>query len=157
MKVKDIMTKKKPVAVREDMTYEEVVRILHKHKISGAPVVNKKGTLVGLISEKDLFRAIHPSYKKFYERPEDYLDFESREEKVRELKTRLVNELMITDVITAHPDDPVLKIGALMLARGIHRLPVIQNKKIIGVVTRSRIYGNILKKHLDLSSDIKEI
>jgi len=75
---------------------------------------------------------------------------------VRDLKMCLVKDFMTTDVITAHPDDPVLKIGALMLARGIHRIPVVKNAKLVGVVTRRRIYGNILKKHLDLPNDLKE-
>jgi len=60
------MTDRKPVTISEDMTYEAVAKFLYKNKISGAPFINRKGKLIGLVSEKDLFRAIHPSYKRYH-------------------------------------------------------------------------------------------
>ncbi len=57
IKVGDIMTKN-PVTVRGDSTLEETAYLLLKHKISGAPVVDEKGRLVGTVGQRDLFRAL---------------------------------------------------------------------------------------------------
>ncbi|MEK7077096.1 MAG: CBS domain-containing protein, partial [Patescibacteria group bacterium] len=62
MKVKDVMGKD-VVTVSPETTYEEAARLLDGHKISGLPVVDKGGNLVGMLSEKDLFKALYPKYE----------------------------------------------------------------------------------------------
>lgn len=57
IKVQDIMTKD-PITVPSDYTLEETAEVLFKNKISGVPVVNYKGEIVGMITETDLFRAM---------------------------------------------------------------------------------------------------
>lgn len=57
IKVHDIMTKN-PLTVSEDYTVEETVEVLLKNKISGVPVVNKSGALVGIITRDDLFKVL---------------------------------------------------------------------------------------------------
>ena len=57
IKVKEIMTKN-PITVPVDFTVEETAQVLLKNKISGAPVVDPKGNIVGTITKEDLFRAI---------------------------------------------------------------------------------------------------
>jgi len=57
IKVKDIMTKE-PVTVPTDFTVEEAAEVFMKNKISGAPVVNEKGAVVGTITKGDLFRVL---------------------------------------------------------------------------------------------------
>ncbi|RLA99357.1 MAG: hypothetical protein DRG83_13145 [Deltaproteobacteria bacterium] len=57
LKIKEIMTKN-PITVPDDYTVEEVAGILLEHKISGVPVVNEEGKLVGVITKTDLFKLI---------------------------------------------------------------------------------------------------
>jgi acetoin utilization protein AcuB len=57
IKVKFIMTKN-PITIPFDFTVEETASVLLKHKISGAPVVNQEGKIVGIITQADLFRLI---------------------------------------------------------------------------------------------------
>ncbi|MFC1580428.1 CBS and ACT domain-containing protein [Thermodesulfobacteriota bacterium] len=57
IKVEQIMTKD-PVAVPYNFTVEEAAEILWKHKISGAPVVDEKGSIVGTITQTDIFRLL---------------------------------------------------------------------------------------------------
>lgn len=147
MKVKNVMTKK-VITVKKGMTYQTVVKILLKNKISGAPVVDENGKLIGLISEKDLFRVLYPHYWNFYVNPEIYLDLESRENKIKEIKNDPIDNFFIRDVISVSPETPIMTAGAIMLARGIHRLPVVENNKIVGIVSREDIYHRIFKKKL---------
>jgi len=57
IKISDIMTKD-PISVPPDYTLEETAAVLLKHRISGAPVVDHQGTVVGIITKMDLFRAL---------------------------------------------------------------------------------------------------
>jgi CBS domain-containing protein len=148
MLVRDIMNPQ-IISVTTDATYSEVARLLHVEQLTGVPVVNGDGDLVGVISQKDLFRVLYPYYKSYYKNPKDYTDFEHREEKILEIKDDAIVKFMSKDVITTTPDTPTMKVGGIMLAKGIHCVPVLDNGKLAGMVNRMDIYQNILKLHLD--------
>ena len=149
MKVGEVM-QKNVVAVKKGTPYREVAKILVEKKVSGAPVIDETGKIIGVVSEKDLFRAVYPSYEDFYESPESHLDFEELEEEAKTANDKKVEDFMSTRLITADPETPVLKIGALMVATGIHRVPVVVDGKVVGMVGRGDIYRAILKERFDL-------
>ena len=148
MKIRDVMHS--PVLTLEYNTpYEEAAKFINKHNISGCPVVNEKGDMIGMISDKDLYQVLYPYYNSFYKSPEDYTDFEKREDKIDEIKRNPIERFMTRDVITARENDPIMKAGGIMLARGIHRMPVVNEKKeLVGIVTRGDIYQKIIHDHL---------
>ena len=148
MKIKNLMTSK-VVTLNSNTPYKEAARILYDNHISGAPVLNDDGEIVGMLSEKDLYRVLFPFYKSFYEHPESYTDFENRENKVDEIKNNPINKYMTTtEIYCTNPEDLAMKVGAIMLARGIHRAPVLENGKLVGLVSRRDIFRNVLKSHL---------
>ncbi len=149
MKVRDVM-EVDVITAPEHATYEHVAKVLHDHRISGVPIVNDDGLMVGTVSEKDLFRIMFPFYKSYYEHPESYTDFEAREQKIDEIRAHPVSSFMTREVIVVEPDAPIMRAGALMLAHHIHRMPVVEDGKVVGIVTRENIYREILKHHLDL-------
>lgn len=149
MKVKDVMSTVL-VTIHKDTTYSNVVKILHENKLSGAPVVDDAGSIVGIISEKDLFKVLYPFYNSFYTNPELYVDFEDREKKIHEIKDHRIEKFISGEVTHADPETPILKIGALMLAKGISRLPVLLEGRLIGMVSREEIFNRILKNELEL-------
>jgi CBS domain-containing protein len=149
MKVGEVM-QKTVVAVKKGTPYREVAKILVEKKVSGAPVIDETGKIIGVVSEKDLFRAVYPSYEDFYESPESHLDFEELEEGVKAANNKKVEDFMSSRLITADPETPILKIGALMVATGIHRVPVVVDGKVVGMVGRGDIYRAILKERFDL-------
>ena len=138
------------VTITPETTYEEAARLMHKHKFSGLPVVDNAGNLAGMLSEKDLFRAIYPDYGNYMAESEIHHDLEASEDKIQEVRTQPVEKFMTRKVITIRPDSPVLAAGGLMLAKHIHRLPVVDNDKVVGIVSREDIYRAILKKRLKL-------
>lgn len=136
------------IAIKKGTTYEEVFQIFDKNNISGAPVVDENESIIGIVSEKDLFRVLFPYYTSYYNNPELYVDYEERENKVDEIRHHKVEIFMSRDFVKVHPDDPVLRAGALMLAKNVSRLPVIENGKLLGMIWRRDIYRTILRKHL---------
>lgn len=149
MRVGDVMIKK-VITVPSGSTYAEAAKILYKSGISGAPVVDNKNNLVGIVSEKDLFKVLFPFYDSFYKHPESYTDFEERENKIDEIKDKKIANFITMKVTSVKSDDLVMKAGGLMLAHSYHRLPVVEEGKLIGIVTREEIFEAVLKKHLKL-------
>ncbi len=145
MLVKDVMHKG-PITVTPIMRCDEAVRVFLEHGVSGAPVIESE-KLVGFLSEKDLFRAMFPDYKEFYQTPESSLDYDRLEIGARSAAECSVEKVMSTRVLTATPETPVVKIGAQMVASGMHHVPVVEDGKVIGMVSRGDIYRAILHRY----------
>lgn len=132
-------------------TWREAAAFMLERRVSAVPVVDSMGKLVGILSEKDLFRALFPSYEDWIKTPNAYHDLEEMEAQVSDVGNRTVREVMSTRLITARPDTPVLKVGALMVSSGIHQVPVLDVGTLVGMVGRGEIYRAILEKHFGLS------
>lgn len=150
MKVREVM-KYPVISITPETTYEEAARIMRSKRFSGLPVVSPAGELIGLVSEKDLFRALYPSYEEFIANPELWTDQENQEAEIERLRETPVSLYMARHVYTISPEAPVLHAAGLMLARQIHRLPVLENKKLVGMVTRREIFGAVLISRLGVS------
>jgi CBS domain-containing protein len=145
LKTKQVMTKK-PVTIESGATIEQAAEVLRKNKISGAPVVaSSSGKMVGIISEKDLFRAIYPNLKDIIQHIGLWLDRQRIKHAVDKKRNIKISKIMTTKVITAKPDTPVLKVGSQMLVNRIHRLPVVDKGKLVGIVTRHDIFNKLLQ------------
>ncbi|MBP9864322.1 CBS domain-containing protein [Patescibacteria group bacterium] len=147
MKVRDLM-ESQIISIPETATYEEAARVLSQNKINGVLVLNESGKVIGIVSDKDLFRILYPFSTSFFENPELYLDLESREHKIEDVRQKPVSVFMTKNVHSIEPDVPIMRAGAIMLAKHVHRLPVIENGNLIGIITRSQIYGALLDSYI---------
>ena len=108
-----IMTKSL-ITISPDMSARDAIRTLLKNKISGVPVVDSDGQLVGIISEFKLLNVV--------------LD---------EMTTHQpVSELMTTDVITVDEETPLCDVAQAFISLKIRRLPVLKNGKLVGQISR---------------------
>lgn len=144
MQVHEIM-EREIVRIPVGTSYSDVIGVLRKHKISGAPVTNESGELVGIVSEKDLLRILYPYYESYYLNPEQYTQHDDREKKASDIRSRPVEKFMSLAVHTATPDMPIMRAGSIMISRGVHRLPVVEQGKLIGIVTRRDIYQKLIE------------
>ena len=108
--------------------------------ISGAPVVDVDGRLVGMISEGDLIRRGEAG--TVHERPWWLRMLMGREllagEFLRE-HSRRVGDLMTRDVVSAAPDTPVAEIATLLERHRIKRVPIVEGGKLVGIVSRANL------------------
>ena len=76
---------------------------------------------------------------------------EKLEKEAGQVENKTVGNVMNKRLITASPDDPILKIGGQMVASGIHRVPVVdENKNLVGTVSRGDIYRAILANYFNI-------
>lgn len=149
MTVGEVM-QKTALTVRPEMSWRDAAKLLLAHRQSSVPVVSEDGHLVGILSEKDLFRGLFPSYKEWAQTPETFLDFTEMEAQASNVVGKTVADVMTTRLITAARETPILKVGALMVASGIHHVPVVDGDQLIGMVGRGDIYRAILAQHFGI-------
>jgi CBS domain-containing protein len=140
----------KIVTVAPDTSYEGAAKLMQSEGLSTLPVVDPNGALEGILSEKDLFRGIYPDYSDYFVNPEAFNDEDEREGRVRELRTHPVYEFMTTNVEKVTPQTPLMLAGGLMVAHRVHSLPVIDEGKLVGMISREMVFRTILKQKLEL-------
>ncbi len=137
MKTSDVMTRG-VVSVQPNAAVLDAIRLMLGQRISGLPVVDEAGMLVGMLTEGDLLRRSETG--TVWRRPL-WLEFlrgpgRQAEEYVR-ANGRRVEEVMTRDVRTVTEDTPLDEVVALMEKRHIKRLPVVREGRVVGVVSRS--------------------
>ncbi|GLQ77282.1 hypothetical protein GCM10007881_07980 [Mesorhizobium huakuii] len=147
MRASDIMTMG-ATTVRPDTTIEHAARVMLEHRISGLPVVNAQGKLLGIVTERDLLRREEIGTARH--RPRWLEIWLNRSQLAREYAQehgREVEHVMSRDVASVGPDAPVGEIVDLMEKRRIKRLPVVSEGKVIGIVSRSNLLS-ALSRHV---------
>ena len=92
MKVRDVMITP-VITVSPTTSYEEAAKVMRTNNISGVPVVDDKNKLLGIVSEKDLFRAMFPRYEEYAVTPDIMVDREALEEDAEMIKKQPVKNL----------------------------------------------------------------
>ncbi|MBW2466719.1 MAG: CBS domain-containing protein [Deltaproteobacteria bacterium] len=145
MEAKDIMTTE-VTTVSEKMTVREAADLLFKLKISGLPVINENEELVGMITEKDLIAMALPRYIDKLGSFAYILEAVPFNKKLAEAAQVTVKDIMREKVITVSPETLLPEIARIMLTKRIRRLPVLDNKKIVGIIARSDIVKLIARE-----------
>lgn len=155
MKIKDVMTKD-VLTVPTGKTLKETAQLLAEKGISGLPVVDDDGVVVGVISEADiLFKERGPERRHggafawlFYP---DTLENETK------LDARTAGEAMSSPPVTIGPDRPLGEAAARMLDERVNRLPVVgEDGELIGIVTRADLVRAFTRPDTEIESEIRK-
>jgi len=139
MRANDIMTPD-VISADPDATVLQAARYMLQHHISGLPVIDKTGKLVGVLSEGDFLRRRETRTDHMRSR---WLEFLMGPGKMAAEYTHThgskVSEVMTRDVYTVSDDASIEDIVRLMERRRIKRVPVMHGNKVVGIVTRSNL------------------
>lgn len=108
--VDQLMTRNVKTATPDELV-EDVAKRLAFHNVTGLPVEDWDGSVIGIVSELDVI------------------------DKIGEI----IRDVMTPDVITVRPDTPIDEAAMLMAQRGIKRLPVLEDGKLVGILSRADI------------------
>ena len=139
MNAGDVMTRN-VVTVTPDTTVPELVKILLSRNISGVPVVDAGGTLVGIVTEGDLVRRSELGTER---KRGGWLSFFTAtatmaEDYVKSHGTK-VRDVMSPEVIAVARDTPLVEIANLMEEKHVRRVPVVEDGKVLGIVSRANL------------------
>lgn len=123
-----------PITIRQDVGVEEALKIMRDDKIRRLPVLNHRGLLVGIVSEKDLLLA-SPS-------PATSLSIHEMHYLLSKMK---VSEVMTKDVITVTEYTLLEEAACIMVDNKIGGLPVMRDDKLVGIITETDLFKIFLE------------
>ena len=149
MKAQDVMTRDL-ITIGPDTTLMEIAKTLLEHHISGLPVVDGDGRLLGIVSEGDLV------YKEVMPKTPDAINIihaiihskgvvENYQESAEELLKLTAADIMTRKVVTVAPTEGVNRVGRIMLEHHVKRVPVIEEDRLVGIVARADLVKLLVK------------
>ena len=139
MKAADVMVSA-VISVRPNAQVEEVAGILLANRISAVPVIDEQDELLGIVSEGDLMRRAEAGTDRSRSWWLEYLTGKQvlAAEYVKS-HSRKVTDVMTRSVITATPETALGEIAMLLEKNRIKRVPIVQNGKVVGIVSRANL------------------
>lgn len=127
-------------SVTEDTTLIEVTEILSLRGVNGIPVVNNENMVTGWISERDIITSIFPEKVKI-ENPDviGFMNLSQVVKKLTQVGHAKVKDYMSKIFNPVKEDTPAPDVAELMLHKDLKRVPVIRNKRLVGVVDRASL------------------
>jgi CBS domain-containing protein len=139
MNAADLMTSF-VVTVRPDATIECAAQLMLQYRISGLPVADTDGAILGIVTESDLLRRAETGTEKRHTRWVSFLIGPGRlAQEYVHTHGRKVSEVMTERVITVMPQMPLADLVALMEAKHVKRVPVVDQGRLVGIVSRADV------------------
>ncbi len=154
MKVEDVMTTD-VATVTPSTPLKDVAQILVERDISGVPVVDADGSVLGVVSEADLLakeRAEPPTRGGPLAWLVDPIEIIER----RKLGARVAGEVMTSPAVTIPPYRNLATAAGVMLDNRVNRLPVIRDGKLVGIVTRADLVRAFARSDAEVLREIRE-
>jgi CBS domain-containing protein len=156
MTVRDAMTRS-VLTVPLVAPLGEVARILVENKISGVPVVDVDGTVLGVVSEADLL-VKEQGAEAIRHRPLARFLGESRNTRAQIAKLEAITaaEAMTSPAVTITSGRPIHEAAAIMTARRVNRLPVVDDGRLVGIVSRADLVRAYVRSDDELTRFIRQ-
>ena len=139
MKAGDIMTGR-VITISPDATVLAAIDLMTKNHISGLPVIDSSGALVGMVTEGDFLRRAETGTARKRPRWLEFLVGPGRlAEEYVETHARKVGEVMTRDLVTIAEDTPLAEVVHQMEHRRVKRLPVMRGTQLVGIVSRANL------------------
>jgi len=140
------------VSVKPDASLREAASVLVAHRVSGLPVVDEAGEVVGVLSETDIVMKAsggteHNGYLSWF------FNSDVSGEKVA---AETVGQAMSSPALTITPDRTVHDAARIMIDERVNRLPVVRGGKLVGILTRSDIVRAFTRTDAELASEIED-
>jgi len=144
MNAADLMTSF-VVTVRPDATIEYAAQLMLQYRISGLPVTDGDGAVLGIITESDLLRRAETGTEKRHARWVSLLIGPGRlAQEYVHTHGRKVGDVMTERVLTITPQTPLSDLVALMETKHVKRLPVVDQGRLVGIVSRADVMAALL-------------
>lgn len=124
IRAKNVMSRK-ITTVTEGVNLKHVMRLLAENKITGVPVVSEDMHLLGIITEKDILKAL--LYGK-------------------DVRNKTAGELMTTDLVTFEEDEDLMTVFKTLVEGSFRRVPILSNGRLTGIVSRRDIINFLFER-----------
>jgi CBS-domain-containing membrane protein len=150
MNIRDIMTTA-VITVQPSTDVRALAQLFIEKDISGAPVVDERGTLRGIVLEESLIlqdKKVHLPTLIYILNGVFPIGEERFEEEMRKIASITVEGIMEDTMKTLSPDTPVEDVATMIVEEGMHYFPVLEQGKLVGVVTKKDIVRAIAQNKI---------
>lgn len=131
------------ITVNPDTTIQELAATLVENKISGVPVVDDAGKLIGIVTEGDLLHKQTspkiPAVNLILGGLASMKEYQQYNDDLKKLSALTASEIMTTTLAIVQEDTTVKEISSIMVSKNINRVPVVSNGKLVGLVSRADV------------------
>ncbi len=152
MRIDEIM-QTEVVGVSPTDSLKRVARLLLEHGISGVPVLNDHGAVIGVVSEGDILVKASAAFGE-REHPSNWL-FGDDEREALKRGAQTAADAMSRPVVTVDPRCTVAEAARVMVKQSVNRLPVVSDGRLVGIVTRSDIVRAFARTDEELEAQIR--
>jgi acetoin utilization protein AcuB len=122
------------ITIHPEVPIHDALKLMHKEKIRRLPVVDKKGRLIGIVSERDLLHASPSSATSLSVWEVNYL-----------ISKLMVEKVMTKQVITISEDTPLEEAARIMADNKVGGLPIIRDGRLVGIITETDLFKIFLE------------
>ena len=156
MKVADVMTRD-VATVRPETALKDVAALMVQRGISGVPVVDARGTVLGVVSEADFLikeRGAEGVHHRLLARV--FGESRQAQAELSKIEATTAGEAMTSPAVTVGADDLLKHAAALMASRKINRLPVVDGGVLVGIVTRADVVRAFVRPDAELERLVRD-
>ncbi|HLW46520.1 MAG TPA: CBS domain-containing protein [bacterium] len=145
------------VTIYPDASLKDLAEVMVTHRVSGVPVVDRAGMLLGVVSESDVMAKIEGAIAEQTEVgvPRLITALAKALNSTPKSKARSVANLMTTRVVSAGPDATVQELVHLMIAYDINRIPIVEAGRLLGIVTRADVLRTFVRPDAAIETDLR--
>jgi|SRR5579864_8682 len=145
------------VTIYPEASLKELAELMVGHRISGVPVVDRAGKLLGVVSESDVMAKIEGTIAEKTEigLPRVITDLVKALDGSPKTQGRSAADVMTTNVVSAEPDAPIQKLVHLMITYDINRIPIIEAGALLGIVTRADVLRTLVRPDAAIETDLR--
>ncbi|GAX73092.1 hypothetical protein CEUSTIGMA_g545.t1 [Chlamydomonas eustigma] len=146
-----------PICFRENDTIKDAAKIMVEQDISSGPVVDHEGHLVGVLTESDVMWKGAESPMDHFIVPPVFIgafdlffflkDNKAVETEIRKILAQKVSEAMTTEARSVDPGTSIAEASKIMLQHRFNSLPVVQEDKVVGLISRHDVLKALIAKH----------
>ena len=137
--------------VRQDQPVLEVADLMARTEVAGVPVLDQEDRATGVISEKDFLRRMSRTDQTFMGLVASCMS--SKGCPALTIKGQTAADIMSAPAITVYPDTPIREIFTLMREKQINRVPVTEEARLVGLVSRDDVLGALASFPVDFSTE----
>jgi len=146
MKVLELMNPS-AITVGPKTPLREVLQLMLRYHLNDILIVDSEQRLAGIVTYPDLSRKLLPTEQELIDHEEYMTNPQSMEDRVVDIASVPVDQIMTRNVITVSPDLEALKAGAIMTARRVKQLPVVRDNKVIGIISYTDIGWGLVRQY----------
>jgi len=152
MKVQEVMNSR-ILKVGPKTPLRRILQLLLRSHLNDLIVVDNKDKLLGIVTYGDLSRKLLPSEQELMDHEEYLTNPELMEARFKDIVSVPVDEVMTKRIITISPESSAIKAGAIMRVHQVKQLPVMENQKVLGIISHTDIGWGLMTKYSEYMKD----